>query len=87
MTEQASPQALIEAARVARSPRLDLSRCGLSELPGAVRRLTHLESLDLQFKLRELSLPGEPDEELLAILRGLPHLRKLSLDSEDVDLG
>jgi hypothetical protein len=37
--------------------------------------------------LTELTLPCEPDEELRAVLRRLPHLEKVTSDDGDVDLG
>ena len=63
----------IEAASAAGSPVPYLSRCGLRELPDAVRRLTHLESLDLRFN----SVPE---------LRRMPRLRHVRSGDGDVDL-
>jgi internalin A len=69
-------------------------------VPGWIRRLTNLRQLGLWGNeiadvpewigeltaLTELTLPYEPDEDLRAVLRQLPHLEKVTSDDGDVDL-
>jgi Leucine-rich repeat (LRR) protein len=96
-----SPESLPETmGQLTGLTRLQLSRNGLTTVPSWIRRLTGLRALGLWLneiteipgwigeltELRELSLPGDPDSGILAVLRGLPHLEKVSFDFEDVEL-
>jgi Leucine-rich repeat (LRR) protein len=89
----------IEEALATGSPVLDLGRCGLRELPDAVRRLTHLESLNLQFnsiedlpgwlpeldRLVELNLQYNGFEFVPDVVRGLTGLRALDLSENNLE--